>query len=979
MVSGSRFDGETQILSARVRKTIQSIKEIVGNHSDADIYSMLKETNMDPNETTQKLLNQDPFHEVKRKRDKKKENTGYKGSAESRKHIEHTGQGMNSHTFSDRNARRGGYTQNALHAALLGGVFPTPNVNKDFGPATRVLFGDVWSTVVLWWWPGSYARTRGCAGEFLERTGGLEFEQGFGVELSRVPHVYGGVPFIGESHETFVQGLEGATMAGEGPEEGISREFRIVRDNRVNQNRNREIKPASHQCSTSTDVQEISSISEKSSTGILSDQKHSGTENSCGQKPSQALNGPTDSHPRHARVASINGPHRKELLEETRATVPTSATQVQGLKPHDSQPYSATLASKTSVVGVYSSYSDPVHVPSPDSRSSSAVGAIKREVGVVGVRRQSSENSAKGSSVPSSSFSNPVLGKNISASTESSLPVEQGRKSALVIRPPTTFSKGDQLTQTTGPESVMSNMTVKSFLSNQYSSKPHQQLVGHQKVPQPNKEWKPKSSQKSRLSSPGVIETAATPVSPPTDNSRDSKTESAQLQEKLSQVSIFENQHVIIPQHLRVPEADRTRLTFGSFGAGFDCTKSLASGLQEIGSGEESSVEPSAGLSISIPAAPSDNAYGDDQVDLLDNQARNSGPDSPTSAAASEHPVPDKEEASSPRNSENYSDIGLVRNDSPFYTSVEPQQQQDPPGLPRFSAYDPQTGYDIPFFRPAMDDNVRGQGLPSPQEGLNLHTANSISSSTIAMVQQPVAPMYPQVHVSHFANMMPYRQFLSPVYVPPMAMPGYSSNPAYPHPSNGSSYLLMPGGSSHLAASGLKYGTQQFKPIPAGSPTGFGNFTSPAGYAINAPGAVGSATGLEDSTRIKYKEGSIYIPNSQAETSEYWIQNPRDLPGLQSAPYYNMAGQAQHAAYLQSHTGHASFNAAAAAAAQSTHMQYPGLYHPSPQQAAIANPHHMVPNMSGNVGVGMAAASPVAQVGAYQQPQLGRLNWTPNF
>ncbi|KAJ0890951.1 putative GBF-interacting protein [Helianthus annuus] len=34
---------------------------------------------MDPNETTQKLLNQDPFHEVKRKRDKKKEVTPIKG------------------------------------------------------------------------------------------------------------------------------------------------------------------------------------------------------------------------------------------------------------------------------------------------------------------------------------------------------------------------------------------------------------------------------------------------------------------------------------------------------------------------------------------------------------------------------------------------------------------------------------------------------------------------------------------------------------------------------------------------------------------------------------------------------------------------------------------------------------------------------------------------------------------------------------
>ena len=62
MVPASRTEGGggtgTHLLSAKVRKTIQSIKEIVGNHSEADIYVALKETNMDPNETTQKLLNQ---------------------------------------------------------------------------------------------------------------------------------------------------------------------------------------------------------------------------------------------------------------------------------------------------------------------------------------------------------------------------------------------------------------------------------------------------------------------------------------------------------------------------------------------------------------------------------------------------------------------------------------------------------------------------------------------------------------------------------------------------------------------------------------------------------------------------------------------------------------------------------------------------------------------------------------------------------
>uniref|UniRef100_A0A5B7APQ9 GBF-interacting protein 1 N-terminal domain-containing protein n=1 Tax=Davidia involucrata TaxID=16924 RepID=A0A5B7APQ9_DAVIN len=297
MVSGSRIEGGTQILSARVRKTIQSIKEIVGNHSDADIYVALKETNMDPNETAQKLLNQDPFHEVKRRRDKKKESTVYNGSAEPRKYSEHVGQGMKfNNTYSDRNVRRGGYSRNAQAVA------------------------------------------------------------------------------------------------------GISREFRVVRDNRINQNVNREMKPPLPQCSTSTNEQVTLPVSEKgSSAGTSSNQKPSG-----GHYSSQGLDGPTDSHPRQARDANSGGTVKKESLVERRAPVPNTVSRVHVVKPNDSQPHSATLASNNSVVGVYSSSSDPVHVPSLDSRSAATVGAIKREVGVVGVRRQSSENSVQPSSAQSS-------------------------------------------------------------------------------------------------------------------------------------------------------------------------------------------------------------------------------------------------------------------------------------------------------------------------------------------------------------------------------------------------------------------------------------------------------------------------------------------------------------------------------------------------------------------------------------------------
>ncbi|XP_031284503.1 GBF-interacting protein 1-like [Pistacia vera] len=59
-------------IPAGSRKMVQSLKEIV-NCPETEIYAMLKDCNMDPNEAVNRLLAQDPFHEVKSKRDKRKE------------------------------------------------------------------------------------------------------------------------------------------------------------------------------------------------------------------------------------------------------------------------------------------------------------------------------------------------------------------------------------------------------------------------------------------------------------------------------------------------------------------------------------------------------------------------------------------------------------------------------------------------------------------------------------------------------------------------------------------------------------------------------------------------------------------------------------------------------------------------------------------------------------------------------------------
>ncbi|XP_018451330.2 uncharacterized protein LOC108822686 isoform X1 [Raphanus sativus] len=88
------------------RKTVESLKEIV-NSPEAEIYAMLKECGMDPNEAVHRLLSQDPFHEVKSKKEKKKES---RDVPESRQRGANSTYNRGGRGASDRYAGRSGST-----------------------------------------------------------------------------------------------------------------------------------------------------------------------------------------------------------------------------------------------------------------------------------------------------------------------------------------------------------------------------------------------------------------------------------------------------------------------------------------------------------------------------------------------------------------------------------------------------------------------------------------------------------------------------------------------------------------------------------------------------------------------------------------------------------------------------------------------------------------------------------------------------
>ncbi|KAL3520197.1 hypothetical protein ACH5RR_018346 [Cinchona calisaya] len=118
--------GGLQSIPSGSRKIVQSLKEIV-NCPEPEIYAMLKECNMDPNEAVNRLLSQDPFHEVKGKKEKKKES---KDTSESRP------QGKSStsnrgRSSADRYASRGGSTQ--YSSAESGSLLGRPTQKKENG------------------------------------------------------------------------------------------------------------------------------------------------------------------------------------------------------------------------------------------------------------------------------------------------------------------------------------------------------------------------------------------------------------------------------------------------------------------------------------------------------------------------------------------------------------------------------------------------------------------------------------------------------------------------------------------------------------------------------------------------------------------------------------------------------------------------------------------------------------------------------
>ncbi|ONK75066.1 uncharacterized protein A4U43_C03F12960 [Asparagus officinalis] len=474
----------------------------------------------------------------------------------------------------------------------------------------------------------------------------------------------------------------------------ITREFRVVRDNRMKLNNTKDIMPGSPQNSSKDhQIERTTNVRNLRSSRNLIDLEHSAQENSDGCSLCQHLNGRCDSIPAHAKYEKSSwseSSDKSSVPKEKQMSVSNSRGMAAKELNNKSQTHPVACASSNCVIGVYSSSSHLVHVPS--SRSSGSVGSSRHELGPVGVRQKSTaDHSVTFTSKLGNSSSVPLSERDDSFSRDNA-----------------TTLKRNQPYRSYAFKPFIPSMSIrKSSSSSQSDVKPHYQVMGYQKAVRTNMKWKPKSSLKLDVdSSDATNHSSQEPISG--------------LSERLLQVNISKNEHVIIPEHLRVSESERAGLVFGSFGADSVSIKSIPLASKAFKDAKESSYFPSSSTSAEDP-----DGFGDslaDQSGPVDSYFRNSSSD--ISASAAEPTVPINDEPIRPRDIESYPDIGLIQSRSPPCSSCEPLQNT-PPNLADFSAYDPRMNAGVPFSRKIMEGSAQAHGFSlAPESDVDIWTQN---------------------------------------------------------------------------------------------------------------------------------------------------------------------------------------------------------------------------------------------------------------
>ncbi|XP_020196511.1 GBF-interacting protein 1-like [Aegilops tauschii subsp. strangulata] len=563
------------------------------------------------------------------------------------------------------------------------------------------------------------------------------------------------------------------------------------------------------------------------------------------------------------------------------------------------------------------------------------------------------------------------------------------------------------------PQSSGSSSTVLpsgSRPSSSYSSR-SQQPSGSQKAV-PNKEWKPKPTNKPAQAENVTRDDVAVtvevvPQSVPAPTPINKEDISSGLDKRLGDMQLFDKQHVIIPDHLQVTESEKYGLSFGSFGTSFEQAPSFPN---DHGS-EKSSILPEYESSQDLEEVAEEPASSHKSASSTVEAAAESGQQQLT-AEMTDNISPQEADnlSSTPKVAEFDESKDTAASHMPqdsvqnAYSTfaVPPQSQGNQIPLLETSEYQVQqpndfsANYYTQIYRPMADADghispftapgaaIKSGNMPvlPSQTGQTPEELNSVMlsssgptplatptpgavPSSISIPQQPL-PMFRQpvgVHVPHYQpSFIPYNQYISPFYVPPHALHHFMGNAAFPQaPSPGSMYPPV----SSAVAPPVKYSATAYKPgantgsqTYAVTPGAYGTYGSnPSVYTNNNVVPSGTSAENGDVSGSQFKENNIYIAGQQSEGSTVWIPAPgRDLSALQSSSFYGLPPQGQHLAF---------------APAQAGHGAYGGMYHPAQTLAGAAV--HPLLQPSQTIAGAVEMVGPPAN--GYQQPQHAQMNW----
>ncbi|XP_022928373.1 GBF-interacting protein 1-like [Cucurbita moschata] len=586
-----------------------------------------------------------------------------------------------------------------------------------------------------------------------------------------------------------------------------------------------------------------------------------------------------------------------------------------------------------------------------------------------------------------------------------------------------------QLNEVSPPSVSMQGSSTVSLPSN-YNKRP-QQVIGSHKASS-NKEWKPKTTSSAVIQQSRTVGAAAAASEVPavtlndTDHlepaSRvlDSVEATLKLQKKLEDLHVSKSQLVILPNHIQVPESERSKLSFGSFGIGFGVSVTDPSGPEDDqrhtpmseasvdadeNAEEEASSYPNALRSTEDVESP-------DRPRSPSQMAENLSPTGADLSSNTIHEFNDlKQETGLPsgghtnsvaQTSSSYgigfispvvgSQIAAVENsdsqgcDSSRLPSFVVQQHFDPSSYyAQFYRSGENDGRLSPFLSPGVAAKYNGNVamLPpsssqSPQEGVVLSTAGptalltqaaGLMQSSIAMTQQPMPVFRPPagVHISHYPpNYLPYGHYFSPFYVPPPPIHQFVGNNAFPQQPQGGNIFPAP---PAAAAAAVKYSIPQYKmgansgnPSHIGVPSGYGPYGSSApGYSPSTAAPAGNTVANDDLGASQFKENSVYITGPQSDGSAVWIGAPgRDMSSLPANSFYNLPPPGQHVTFTPTQTGHGTFAS---------------IYHQA--QAVTGAGVHPLLQQSQAVAGGVDTVGPGGNI--YQQPQHSQINWPSNY